>query len=127
MHEHLYYWAIASYEYKIGLLILSWVAVYALILIPFSLARWIVRKADCYLQKSRNNEQRREFIFSMLDFFKNVGPGVSAYSVVGMIVHKGYAGSVIDLMLVFLLGIMVTEMARNTKMSYVQKYLRDTK
>lgn len=86
----------------IALLCVYWLLLKALDLILYFL--------NILIEKSSVNEETKNNVLSVLYFFKDMGPNVSSFAIIAMVVTSHE--TVFQLTIIFILGIILKEMSR---------------
>jgi flagellar biosynthesis protein FlhB len=70
----------------------------------------IIHLLDLLIEKSSKNDNVKNNVLSILYFFKDMGPNVSSFAIIAMVVASNE--SAFQLTLVFILGIILKEISR---------------
>lgn len=86
-------------------------AIYKILeLITNVIFEYIMSYLDALIEKSSNNEEIKNTVLSVLYFFRDMGPNVSSFAIIAMIVTT--SDTAFQLTIVFVLGIILKEVAR---------------
>lgn len=91
---------------------------YIVLFIVFALVTWIF--AVYFINKAKRNIKTRNNILSCLYFFMDMGPNVSSVSIVAVVIVPKDVTNM-QLIIIFILGIMMKKIGRIFKSLFYQK------